>query len=81
MVSDGSVSTASARSMVILRDDLDRADVVIDRERWAALAAVGGGVMVEELADRLELDEMGTGRVVKELSDLGLVVFDLFFEQ
>lgn len=63
----------SMRSTVLLRAGLDRADVVIDRERWAALAAVGGGVMVEELGDRLELDELGTGRVVKDLSELGLV--------
>ena len=49
------------------------ADVMIDANRWSAIAAVGSGAQVGAVAETLELSEIDACRAVKELVELGLV--------
>ena len=59
-------------STVCLRADLPEAEVTIDRDRWATLAAIGSGATVGEIADALESSQLPTSRRIKSLVDSGL---------
>jgi len=63
----------STRATVTLRPELAKADVVLDRQRWAMVAAIGGGVTVATLGDALGLGELPVSRAVKDLIELGVV--------
>lgn len=52
---------------------LDGPDVMIDANRWSAIAAVGSGARVGAVAETLELSEIDACRAVKELVELGLI--------
>ncbi|HYF44642.1 MAG TPA: DUF4388 domain-containing protein [Acidimicrobiales bacterium] len=63
----------STRATVTLRPELPKADVVLDRQRWSMVAAIGGGVTVATLGDAFDLGELPVSRAVKELIELGVV--------
>jgi hypothetical protein len=56
-----------------LRTELPSDQVTIDRDGWRAVVAVGGGVSVADLGGQLELAELAVARLVKDLSEQGLV--------
>jgi hypothetical protein len=63
----------SLDAWVSLRHQLPAAEVTIDRERWATLAAVGAGATVRRIGDELCLAELAVSRAVKALVDVGVV--------
>jgi hypothetical protein len=63
----------SNRHTVTLVDELGSDQVVIGADTWKAIVAVSGGTSVVDLGSRLELGEMAAARLVKELSEQGLV--------
>jgi hypothetical protein len=63
----------SLDAWVSLRHQLPAAEVTIDRERWATLAAVGSGATVRRIGDELCLAELAVSRAVKALVELGVV--------
>jgi hypothetical protein len=63
----------SLDAWVSLRHQLPAAEVTIDRERWATLAAVGSGATVRRIGDELCLAELAVSRAVKDLVELGVV--------
>lgn len=62
----------SLDSWVAMRPELDADEVVIDRERWRLLAAIGSGTTVGRLGDALTMGELPVSRAVKGLVDAGL---------
>lgn len=66
----------TTRATIGLRPELSRADVVLDRQRWRLVAAIGGGVTVATIGERLGLGELPVSRAVKELIELGVVDLD-----
>jgi len=58
---------------VALRAELPGEDVTVDAVHWRQLVAVGGGITVGGLGDRLGLAELAISRAVKDLIELGLV--------
>lgn len=62
----------TTRVTVTLRAELSRADVVLDKQRWRLVAAIGGGVTVATLGDGLGLGELPISRAVKDLIELGV---------
>jgi hypothetical protein len=58
-----------------LRTSLDGPDVMVDQPRWRGIAAVGSGAQVGAVAAVLDLNEIDSCRLVKELLELGLVEF------
>ncbi|MEZ5168281.1 MAG: DUF4388 domain-containing protein [Acidimicrobiales bacterium] len=58
-----------------LRPTLDGPDVMVDRSRWKGIAAIGSGAQVGAVAEVLQLNEIDSCRLVKELLELGLVDF------
>jgi hypothetical protein len=58
-----------------LRARLDGPDVMVDQPRWRGIAAVGSGAQVGAVAADLDLNEIDSCRLVKELLELGLVEF------
>jgi Domain of unknown function (DUF4388) len=58
-----------------LRAALDGPDVMVDQPRWRGIAAIGSGAQVGAVAEVLELNEIDSCRLVKELLELGLVDF------
>lgn len=62
----------SLESWVAMRPELDTDEVVIDRERWKLLAAIGSGTTVGRLGDALTMGELPVSRAVKGLVDAGL---------
>lgn len=54
---------------------LDGPDVMVDQARWGGIAAIGSGSQVGAVAESLQLNEIDTCRLVKELLELGLVEF------
>ena len=58
---------------VALRPELDGPDVMVDAMRWRAIAAVGSGVQVGVIAETLDLNEVDSCRLAKELIELGLL--------
>jgi hypothetical protein len=58
-----------------LRSSLDGPDVMVDQPRWRGIAAVGSGAQVGAVAADLDLNEIDSCRLVKELLELGLVEF------
>jgi hypothetical protein len=63
----------TTRATITLRPELARADVVLDRQRWRLVAAIGGGVTVATLGEAMDLGELPVSRAVKELIELGVV--------
>jgi hypothetical protein len=63
----------SLDAWVSLRHQLPAAEVTIDRERWATLAAVGSGATVRRIGDELCFAELAVSRAVKALVELGVV--------
>ncbi len=63
----------STRATVTLRPELKRADVVLDKDRWRLVAAIGGGVTVATVGERLGMGELPISRAVKDLVELGVV--------
>ena len=63
----------TTRATVSLSPELSKADVVLDRQRWRIVAAIGGGVTVATLGEAMELGELPVSRAVKELIELGVV--------
>lgn len=63
----------SSAHWVALRSELGSDDVRIDKDGWRAVVAVGGGVSVSGLGDQLDLAELAVARLVKDLSEQGLV--------
>jgi Domain of unknown function (DUF4388) len=66
----------SLNHRVALAPELTAGQVVVDAERWRALAAVAAGRPVAELAQRLGLGELEVTRTVSDLVDLGVVVVE-----
>lgn len=58
-----------------LRPALDGPDVMVDQPRWRGIAAIGSGAQVGAVAEALQMNEIGSCRLVKELLELGLVDF------
>jgi hypothetical protein len=58
-----------------LRPELDGPDVMVDRHRWSGIAAIGAASQVGAVAESLNLNEIESCRLVKELLELGLVDF------
>jgi uncharacterized protein DUF4388 len=54
---------------------LGGADVMVDQKRWSGIAAIGSGAQVGAVAETLELNEIDSCRLVKDLLELGLVEF------
>lgn len=63
----------SARHWVSLVAELPGEEITLSAARWKALVAVGGGATVDQLGDQLELGELPVARVVKDLTEQGLV--------
>jgi Domain of unknown function (DUF4388) len=63
----------TTHATVTLRPELSKADVVLDRQRWRLVAAIGGGVTVATVGDALGLGELPVSRAVKELVELGVL--------
>jgi hypothetical protein len=63
----------TTRATITLRPELSRDDVVLDKTRWRLVAAIGGGITVATLGDRMELGELPVSRAVKDLIELGVV--------
>jgi hypothetical protein len=66
----------TTRAGIRLRRELSRADVVLDKQRWRLVAAIGGGVTVATLGDAMDMGELPISRAVKELIELGVVDLD-----
>lgn len=58
-----------------LRASLDGPDVMVDQHRWSGIAAIGSGAQVGAVAEALDLNEIDSCRLVKELLELGLAEF------
>ncbi len=58
-----------------LRPALDGPDVMVDQHRWSGITAIGSGSQVGAVAETLQLNEIDSCRLVKELLELGLVDF------
>jgi hypothetical protein len=54
---------------------LEGPDVMVDQHRWSGIAAIGSGAQVGAVAEALELNEIDSCRLVKELLELSLVEF------
>jgi len=63
----------TTRATVVLRPELPRADVVLDKARWKIVATIGGGATVATVGDALGLGELPVSRAVKDLVELGVV--------
>lgn len=66
----------TTRAHVSLRPELKRGDVVLDKQRWRLVAAIGGGITVATLGEVMDLGELPVSRAVKELIELGVVDLD-----
>jgi hypothetical protein len=62
----------SLAGWVSLAPELPGSEITIDQSRWAQVVAIGGGITVGGLGDRLGLGELSASRTVKELIELGL---------
>ncbi|MEQ8839683.1 MAG: DUF4388 domain-containing protein [Acidimicrobiales bacterium] len=60
---------------VALRPVLEGPDVMVDQHRWKGIAAIGSGSQVGAVAESLQLNEIDSCRLVKELLELGLADF------
>lgn len=60
-------------SWVTLVPDPGDDELVLSREQWMMLVAIGDGRTVRRLGDRLDDSELAVGRLVKELIEAGLV--------
>ncbi len=58
---------------VSLCRELSGPDVMVDAERWRGIAAVGSGSRVVEVARRLELNEVDSCRLIKDLIEVSLI--------
>lgn len=56
-----------------LSPELKGPDVMVDAQRWRAIAIVGSGAQVASIAEGLRLNEVDSCRLVKELLELGLI--------
>ena len=54
---------------------LEGPDVMVDQMRWRGIAAIGSGAQIGAVAETLDLNEIDSCRLVKELLELGLVEF------
>jgi hypothetical protein len=66
----------SLDAWVSLRSDLPGPEVVIDRDRWATLVAIGAGATVRRVGDELCLSELAVSRALKALVELGVAEVD-----
>jgi hypothetical protein len=66
----------SLDAWVSLRADLPGPEVVIDRDRWATLVALGAGATVRRVGDELCLSELAVSRALKDLVELGVAEVD-----
>lgn len=66
----------SLDAWVSLRPDLPGSEVVIDRDRWATLVAIGAGATVRRIGDELSLSELSVSRALKALVELGVAEVD-----
>ena len=57
---------------VRLSAELSNSEVVIDQDRWRAVAAIGGGSAVGQLGSHIEQGELDVSRTVKALVELGI---------
>ena len=58
-----------------LSASLEGPDVMVDQMRWRGIAAIGSGAQVGAVAESLDLNEIDSCRLVKELLELALVEF------
>jgi hypothetical protein len=63
----------SIDAWVALAPELPGAEVTLDAERWRLLAQIGSGVTAGNLAAIVGTNELGVGRLVRDLSQLGVV--------
>jgi hypothetical protein len=63
----------SSSAWVSLAAELPADEVAITKDRWKAVVTVGGGTTVSALGDSLELGELPIARLVKDLTEEGLV--------
>ncbi len=66
----------TTRATITLRPELERGDVVLDKQRWRLVATIGGGITVATLGEAMDLGELPVSRAVKELIELGVVDLD-----
>lgn len=63
----------SLRHQVLLRPELPRTEVVVDRAAWRAVTSINVATTVGDLSEILEQDELEVSRTVKNLVEIGLV--------
>ncbi len=63
----------SSEHWVSLTAEISDDDVTIGAADWKALVAIGSGLPFASLSSRLELGELAVARVLRSLSDLGVV--------
>ena len=62
----------SMDARVTLAPELPRPEVVVEKERWKTIVAIGGGTTVSSIGRALGLGEVAVCRIVKDLVELGL---------
>lgn len=67
----------SSEHWVSLAGEISGEEVTVAADDWKALVAVAGGLPVGSLGSRLELGELPIARLLKSLSDLGVVEVSL----
>lgn len=58
-----------------LSASLEGPDVMVDQMRWRGISAIGSGAQVGGVAESLNMSEINSCRLMKELIELGLVQF------
>lgn len=58
-----------------LNPDLSGPEVAIDQIRWRGIASIGSGAQVGAVMAELEMNEIDSCRLIKELMEIGLVEF------
>ncbi len=64
----------SLDAWLTLAEDLASDEIIVSRHDWRILAAVGGGLSARQLADRLDLTELGVYCVVRDLVESATLV-------
>ena len=67
----------SQDAWVRLKSEVGRSDVAMTAEQWRSVVAVGAGATARQIARKLELSELPTGRALTQLVELGLAEVSL----
>jgi len=66
----------SLDTWLTLAEDLTTEEIIVSRHDWQVLTAVGGGTSARQLADRLDLTELGVYCIVRDLVGSGTLAVD-----